>query len=477
MKAARDALPAVLDEAPPLPAFPAFEDPGPMPGLSLAQVLSILRAHGRRSLYTLLALILAFGVIIKLLPKSYVATATLIVNQGDRDPLATRDLPPGWQNTFIPTQIELIRSAVVLQPVIDRLHLLRDPEFTRGFSGPPSALREAVLTRLYEALNVSQGAGSDLLYVAATSARPSEAAAIANAVAAEYLKLNRQRINEPAAQRARVYGRELADLRAKTIEAQNQVAAFRQRHGMIDLAPGPDDEAEAALRDLEQKLLAAQNTERSLQARKQAGVWGSTERDATTGGEETLAREQAQLARLRASLGPRHPTVLALQAQIAATRDAIAHGLSAQLLDAQRLVGKYQAAVAAERQTVLARRRIQDEGTKLLLELQSVQATYKRALDGYPQIEFASSGNVSDVSLVSRAVPPVLAVKPHKIKYFLASCVLSLGLALGLPFVYELLVNRRLRCRDDFERHFGIPVLAQFGPIDPPHDPRRQRPR
>jgi protein tyrosine kinase modulator len=45
------------------------------------------------------------------------------------------------------------------------------------------------------------------------------------------------------------------------------------------------------------------------------------------------------------------------------------------------------------------------------------------------------------------------------------SIVAALGLAVAGPFGYELLLNRRLRCRDDFERHFGIPVLAQFGPI------------
>ena len=144
---------------------------------------------------------------------------------------------------------------------------------------------------------------------------------------------------------------------------------------------------------------------------------------------------------------------------------AIAAGISSQLAATRRLVEQYTAAVQAPRNLVLKRRRVQDKGTKLILELQSAEATYKRALDRYPQIEFASSGGFSDVSLVSFASPPVQATRPHKMKYFLASCVLSFVLACGLPFAYELLVNRRLRCRDDLERYFGIPVLAQFGPL------------
>jgi capsular polysaccharide biosynthesis protein len=35
-------------------------------------------------------------------------------------------------------------------------------------------------------------------------------------------------------------------------------------------------------------------------------------------------------------------------------------------------------------------------------------------------------------------------------------------LGLGIPLGYELF-NRRVRCRDDLERHHGIPVLVEFG--------------
>jgi hypothetical protein len=37
-------------------------------------------------------------------------------------------------------------------------------------------------------------------------------------------------------------------------------------------------------------------------------------------------------------------------------------------------------------------------------------------------------------------------------------------LGLGIPLGYELF-NRRVRCRDDLERHHGIPVLAEFGAL------------
>ncbi len=186
----------------------------------------------------------------------------------------------------------------------------------------------------------------------------------------------------------------------------------------------------------------------------------------------TLAAQEGQMAQLRATLGPKHPKVVELESQMESTRRALAaevHSISAntsvQLARVKELEAKYQNALTSERARLLARRGLQDQRAKLLLELQSAQANYKKALDGYDQIMFASAGNYTDVSLVSRADPPAKPTKPKKLKWFLVMCAASLMLGLAGPFTYELLVNRRLRCRDDLERHFGIPVLAQFGPI------------
>lgn len=448
------------------PIAPA-EEREESPGMSIAQVIGILRARWKQTLIVTLALVCVFAALIKVLPKSYVATATLIVNYGDRDPLASAD-PAVMADAFIPTQIELMQSPVVLGRVVTRLQLTSDPLFVHGYSGPPGALDEAVTANLLKAVSVWQGPGSDLLYVQVTSKQPAEAAAIANAVADEYLKIDRQRIDQPAAERARRYTEELNQLRANTIAAQDKVTAFRQQHGMLDLSPEKGDAADAALQDLQQKLLAVENSKRDLQAQVQTPGQGA---DASAGQIEAgtlsakLADEQDQLAHMSATLGPRFPRVIALKSQIAATKRAIEANATDQLANIDALEKKYQTAVAEQQALVLSRRKTQDDGAKLLVELKSAEATYKKALDGYDQIVFATADHGVDVSLISSATPPANAEKPNKIKYFLMCCVLSLGVGVVLPFGYELLFDRRLRCRDDFERHFGIGVLIQLEPI------------
>jgi uncharacterized protein involved in exopolysaccharide biosynthesis len=448
---------------------PQFE-PG---GMSVTQVLCILKAYWKYALLTAVSLLLLTAIVVKLLPKSYVATATLIVNDEKKDPLAARDLN-GIENTYIPTQIELIQSRVVLQPVAVRLGLNKDPEFVRGFSGPPDALREMVTKNILQSMQVQQGTGSLLLYVSFTAKTPWRAAEIANAIADEYLHQERQRTDEPAGERAARYSEELQELRAKVTAAQDRVTAFRQQHDMVDVDVARGDAEADALAELERRLLATQNARRELEARQL--------RASTDGADEaldshvvqqlrtTLAGQESDMAELRSTLGARHPKVLELESQIAATRNSIArevHSAQAesaiQLSRARDLEAKFASAVSTERQKVLERRSEQEQGAKLLLELQSAQTTYRKALDGYDQIVFASAGNNSTVSLVSRADPPARAQKPNKLKLFLVGIVASLGLAVAGPFGYELFINRRVRCRDDLERSFGIPVLAELG--------------
>ena len=471
MISSRPTLPVAAPEpvySMPLP--PTDEESG-HGGMSPAQVIAILRAYRWHAVICVLALICLTAVVIKLVPKVYVATATLIVNYDNKDALAGREFPAGESNTFVPTQIELIMSRVILQPVVHRLKLNTDPQYTRGFVGPPNAVMEVVTKNLHDSLQVQQGVGSQLLYISASAKYPELAAEIANAVADEYLKQERQRTNQPAGERAERYSKQLAELREKAVAAQDRLTEFRQQNGLTDIEGDRADVEGAALVDLQSKLEAAQNQRRDLESR-QLSVTADSDSQTVASLRSKLQGQQSEMAQLRATLGAKHPKVLELSSQMESTRRSLTDEVqslstnnSVQVARARDLEAKYRTALDTERTRLLERRGLQDQSAKLVLELQSAQATYKRALDGYDQIVFASAGNYTDVTLVSRADPPVKAEKPNKVKLFLVGCMASLGLGMAAPFAYELFLNRRLRCRDDLERHFGIPVLAQLDPI------------
>jgi uncharacterized protein involved in exopolysaccharide biosynthesis len=467
-------VPVSWSEEPGLDGFDGPEEDSQRGGFSLLQVLMIVRAHWKAMLIISISVIALTAVLVKRLPKTYEAVATLIVNTQSRDPLAAQAVAADIN--YITTQTELMLSPVILLPVVDRLHLTQDKAFTGGFVSPDiDAQRDNVEHNLWGRLDVSQGRGGQLLFITATDKDPVKAASIANTVADVYLEEEQRRINGPAGERAQRYSAELAELRAKAVAAQDTIIEFQQRHGITDLTTTNSGTETQALESLQQQLLVAQSTRRSLESQtvgEEASTNEVVNSDLIQQLKAGLSTQITQLAEAKSTYGPNHPKVRQLQAQIEATQRQIDSEVkvfsattSTQLNRARQLEVKLMEAVANQRTKVLEMRRLQDEGAKLLVERDSAQAVYKRALDGYDQILFAAVGHDATVSFVSRATAPVKATKPKKMKLFMMGVFAGLFLGLVLPLGYELIYDRRLRCRDDIERSFGIPVLAQFKPV------------
>ncbi len=468
----------VVAAAPDTGADYSIAEPHTSPGMSPTQILAILMAYRKTSLIIILTCLVLAAAIVKLWPKSYTATATLIINGDNKDPLAGKEFDEGLINSYVATQIEMMLSPIVLMPVVDTLHLTEDRHYYAGFGkGDANALREYVETQLANDLEIDAGRGGHLLYVHATARESARAAEIANNVADVYLDQERRRVNDPAGERATRYSEQLAELKAKANAAQDKVSEYRKRTGVTDVSATNTGTEIQALDTLETRLLEAQNARRSLEA-KTAGSTVSTDEalasDPLQGLRSQFGAQKVQLAQLTATLGPQHPKVLELKSQMAVTQAALgaevenlSENVSTQILRAKQLEAKLAAAVAEQRAKVVQLRELQDEGNKLQLELASAQSVYKKALDGYDQILFASVGNYSNVSFISRAVIPSKASKPNKVKLFLIGVIASLAFGMAGPIAYELIFNRRVRCIDDMERDFGIPVLATFDSFTP----------
>jgi uncharacterized protein involved in exopolysaccharide biosynthesis len=443
------------------------------PGTSLAQLLTIARAYWLHTAAIALVVVVVVAVALRILPKTYTATASLMVNYEVNQ--GGKEFPIAVLGSYMATQVEFMESDRVLLPVIESLHLTEDRELTTGFGGADAAARTLwVLKNLRMSLNISQGRGSQLLYVEVGAREPNKAARIANAIADVYLLEERRLVNEPASQRAREYSAQLAELQAKVTAAQEKVTTFRRQSGLSDIAAHNDLEWQS-LNTLEQQLLAVQNVRRANEA-KALGDRAVSDEVLTSETVQTLKGElmaqESQLAQLGATLGSRHPRVLEIRSRIAATRAALRREIdlytssnSTQVSSGRQLEETLGRAVREERNRLVAVRQQQDQGAKLLLELESAQAVYKRALDGYDQIMFASGGKLTNVSLMSRAAPAVAAAKPRKLKWMLAGVVAACIAGISVPLIYEMGFNRRIRCRDDLERDFGMPVLAELDSV------------
>jgi succinoglycan biosynthesis transport protein ExoP len=440
------------------------------PGLSLAQMLSIALAHWKSIFLIGFTVLAVTGLVMKMWPRTYTAVVTLMVNYEVNDPLNGKELPVGQLNSYIATQVELMQTPEVLLAVIDRLGLTQNDEYSRGYRPETGTLREWVATKLRKDLVIYRGqGGSQLINVAYTAHNPAEAARIANSVADIYKEQDYQRSTGPPSERANRYAEELTGLKGKVDQAQRGLTAFRQQNGLIDA--GDTNVGVILLATLEGRLLEAQNARRVAASRASQDASVSDQvlsSDLVQNLKNQLAGQELVLAQREALYTKAYPGLLDLQTQAAATRRALASitssyssNASAALSAAQRLEGDLEQALAVQRKKVLSEGQSHDEAAKYLLELQSSQTVYKRALEGYDQIIFAAAGNYSNVSVVSRATPPVIASKPKLLTGLMLGLAAAAVLGFGIPLSFELF-NRRVRCRDDVEREYGIPVLAEF---------------
>ncbi len=443
------------------------------PGLSLAQIFSIIKAYRKLSLLIFFLALSLVALVMFLLPRTYTATTTLMVNYEVNDPLNGKELPVGQLGSYIATQMELMQTQEALFSVIDRLKLIENKNYTRGYSGQ-GTMTEWVAIKLRKNLAIYQGQqGNQLIYVNFSANNPGEASLIANTVAEVYREQDHQRSTGPPGERAKYYEQQLIELKSKVDQAQKQVTAFHQLNGLIDEGNKTNVDV-VLLATLEGRLLEAQNARRAAQARA-AGNQSNNDQVLSSSLVQTLktqlATQKARLAQLNTMYTSRHPEVMELRSQIEANKRSLDAAMQSYITNAseglrasEQMEKKLEQAVADQRAKVLANGKLHDEAAKYLLALDSAQTVYKRALEGYDQLVFASSGRNSNISFVSRATPPVKPTKPKMLTGMLLGTMAALFLSLGIPLAYELF-NRRVRCRDDVERHHGIPVLVEFGAL------------
>lgn len=429
------------------------------PGMSIAQIWALVKANWKISLAIFGALLLLSAIVIRLLPKTYTATAAVILNYEVYDPVAGREYPLGLLASHVATQVEIIQGPQVLGTVIDKLDLTKNDDFTSGYGGDGSDLREWVMESLRNRLEVRPSwNGGQIIYIKASTRGPAEAAAIANAVADTYLNQQVRRLNAPASEQANLYASQMDELRARVTRAQERITKFRRDTGVVEIdSIGSIDIDMQSLANLEQRYIEAQNLRRAAEVQQVGNRAAASEKSAELRGE---------LAQLQTTLGPQHPQVQELRSRIGALEGSMVQKANVDLAAARDLEEKLAKAVDEQRGKLIGVRGNQAEGAKLLLELQSAMAVYKRALDGFDQISAAANSQYSNVSLLTRAEVPVKAAKPRKLKYLAFAALLSLGIGLLGPILYELLFRRRVRCADDVERDLGLPVLAEFDDLN-----------
>ena len=452
--------------------------------MSLHQYLLALRARFGVFAALFLATVAAATVVTLLLPKSYLATTSLLVDKKDEQSLGPNQYPARLQQGYLQTQVDIITSRKVAQKVVADLKLAQSPAAREAFeretdgSGTiESWLVETLLRRLKT--DTSQ---SSVIQIMFSSSDPRFAADVANAFAAAYTDVTLQLRVDPTREAAVWFDEQLKELRGNLEQSQAKLTAYHQEKGLVATDERFDIE-NARLSELSTQLVQAQNqtydssTRRRLAAASLAsGASPETLPEIISqpfiqAVKTDLVRSEMKLTELATQLGPNHPQYqrqftehAALRAKLDAEMMKVIGGLENSARQNRDREEELRKALDAQRAQVLRLKEWRSELAVLNREVESAQKAYDTALQRAVVNRVDSRARQTNVAVLTPATVPRTAARP-KVTLNIALSVIA-GLMLGLAAVYLLeSMDRRVRSRGDLESELNAPLLVVLDDI------------
>ena len=453
----------------------------PETGLSSKQLASMISARRGTIFKTLMATMAVTIVVTLLLPKTYTASSDVFLDYKGNDPINGRLFSPMMDESYMQTQLDMIKSQAVAEKVIDALDLERTAAYRESVERQGEARAHSQLVkRINDQTLVVTRRSSRVIEVEYAAGAPEQARDLANAVVRAYIDLNQQISSASARARREQYNAQLEHLRKEADSIQEKLTKYQQDVGILD--PNERNDLQSRqLGDLMTSLITVQNQQQEAQARKNATdslVRGGlridelpevAQRPNINDLKSKLSDVNKRLSDIQDVLGPRHPKTLALISE----RDDIAtritrearSSLDAQQIDARRLAMQEEALrkeVDSQRDKLLEQKKHRDTITSYQRQLDSVERVYNTALAKYDEILMASNINTFDLTVLRVAEVPSSHSKPLLLQNIAASILVGLALGFCLALLYEL-GQRRVRCEDDLVRGIHLPLIGHIG--------------
>jgi len=405
-------------------------------------------------------------------PKKYEAATELLIDPRDLK-LVDRDLTQGGFSNeatlaIVENQVRVITSGTVLNKVVEALRLDEDPEFngtgkaggmlpnlrsllSRGGSDAddPGRRRALAIDHLAETLSVERGGKTFVVSIRAETHDPEKSALIANTMADVFLQTYGELQSDTAGRATEELTARLDELRKSVETAERKVETFKADHDII-YPQGrliTDDE----LVKLNEQLSVARARRLELAA-KADSVKGTNVGSVVDGvppealSSSTMTELRSQYAalkseedRLAVQLGPRHPKRQAIEAQLSGARAQIEGELRRIIASVQTEL-KRSIQLEQELSSRLAQLKVrQGDVSRDMVALRELEreAAARRAVYEAFLLRSRETGeqrdiNTANMSVISRAYPPLHAQPPSRSTITLAGTLLGLLAGIGI---------------------------------------------
>jgi succinoglycan biosynthesis transport protein ExoP len=456
-----------------------------------------------RRYVVILSLVLLGGVagaiFLVLRPPTYTAQAKILIGTQKPQFIQQQSLltEVPFDQSQMETQFQVLLSNAILAPIVQKLKLADDPEF----SSPPGGLirrvlqvftnataaetrldpTETAIAALADRLSINRVGWSFLIEIGASSRSPEKAAQIANAVAKAYIN-DQQEVKQQANEATSTWLQErLRQLREQTTAAERAVVAFKQQNGIVSADGKRIDEQN--LGDLNQRLVTAHNQSSDVLARltrlksiirtwnpNTSAVDGSISEELGSPILTSLRQQYLDLSRREAEwatkYGRDHGAVLNLRNRLRDLRTSTFEELRriSEVLESDYAIAKQRhSEIEKELNQLTSQAQTANNAEVTLRELESKANTYhslyESFLQRYTGAAQQDSYPLGESRVMSAASPLTTKINRKPLLVFGLSLMGGLGLGVGIGLLRDLM-DGVFRTRTQVQSVLQIPCIA-----------------
>jgi chain length determinant protein EpsF len=412
----------------------------------------------------LAATVVAAIVVTILMPKTYEATASVLVDNPDNQMITQNMMPARAQLGYMQTQVDIINSQRVARQVVKDLKLAEGDNVVAAWkkAGSPGTIEDWVGQGLLSKLKV-EVSQSSVIGISYQASQAKFATAVANAFAKAYVDTTLNLRVDPAKQASTWFEEQLKGLRSTLEEAQTRLAKFQRERGILVTDERMDIE-NGRLAELSSQVLQATST-----SYDNASRFGQSKNRASDTLPEVIAnplvttlktellRAESKLSELSTRLGPNHPQyvqqqqeVNALRSRVASESGKVAGGLATATAQSRAREAMLKADLAAQRKKVEDLRDARSESLVLQRDVDTAQKSYDAALQRYQVNKVESGARQTNVTVLNSAIEPTFPTRPRVPLNIALGFFVGTLLGLAAIFLLEIL-DRRVRSDPDLD--------------------------
>lgn len=476
-------------------------------GIGLADCWRVIRRSLRLICTLIIISLLITGLVVFLTTPNFTANSTLLIEPEPPQVLDVRELISEAGSTedhdYYKTQYDLLQSRDLAAAVIRDLNLEHSQLFAgtqkqnylarvwtylgslsvRWLGGlSPSSVSNADLVGVsanaidayLRRLKVEPQIGTRLVVVSFSAPDPALAARIADAHVHHYVLQGLELRSESRRVAVEFLANQLVKIKQRVQQSEAALNTYRHEKGIVSfnvedtnkVAEGRMEDLTKAFTEAEAKRIAAEAQMRQVLTGNYDSLPEVVTNPAITALKPQVQRLQAEYANMQTAFNDRYPKLAELKAELLEAHrtldremEAVAKAVKRSYKSAVDEEDHLRTEINAEKERDLALNDTSLQDAVLAREVETNRELYKNVLLRMQQIQVGELAPVTNISIVDRAVAPLLASTPKKRLYLAISGLLALLCGIALAFILDQLDNR-LKTSEEVEQYLHLPNLA-----------------